>query len=194
VKLEVRPVTADRWTDFERVMGPRGAYSGCWCMWWRVQSRSTFAGPAKERNVRMKRAMRRLVSSSVVPGVVAYVDGEPAVWCSIAPREDFVALERSRTYTRIDDTPVWSVVCFYAAKEFRGDGLMSKVLRSASEWAREQGARVIEGYPVEPETKATPVDLYMGTRTSFERAGFREVARTTNGKPVMRRTMRARRT
>jgi GNAT superfamily N-acetyltransferase len=193
VTLEVRPVTADRWPDFERVMGPRGAYSGCWCMWWRVESRKDFDGPATERNVRLKRAMKRLVTGGVVPGVLAYVDGEPAAWCSIAPREDFAALERSRTYARIDDTPVWSVVCFYAAKDFRGDGLMAKVLRSASEWARGQGARVVEGYPVEPERKAAPVDLYMGTRGAFERAGFREVGRTTSGKPIMRRTMRARR-
>ena len=194
MKLEVRPVTADRWADFERVMGPRGAYSGCWCMWWRVESRRSFDGPAKERNVRMKRAMKRLVTSGVVPGVLAYVDGEPAAWCSIAPRDEFAALERSRTYARIDDAPVWSVVCFYAAKEFRGDGLMTNVLRSATEWARDQGARVIEGYPVEPSAKAAPVDVYMGTRSAFERAGFREVARTGSGKPIMRRTVRARRT
>jgi len=193
VKLEVHPVTKERWPDFETVMGERGAYAGCWCMWWRVQSRKEFEGSAADRGVRMKRAMKRVVDGGVVPGVLAYLGGEPAVWCSIAPREDFAALERSRTYRRIDDAPVWSVACFYAAKPFRGRGLGVRVLKAASEWARDQGARIVEGYPVEPAGNSAPVDLYMGTAGTFEKAGFREVARTTNGKPIMRKTMRARR-
>jgi len=193
VKVEVHPVTKERWSDFQTVMGARGAYSGCWCMWWRVRSRKEFEGSAADRSVRMKRAMKRLVDGGVVPGVLAYVGGEPAAWCSIAPREDFAALERSRTYARIHDAPVWSVVCFYAATSFRGQGLMPLVLKAASEYARDNGARVVEGYPVEPEKRMAAVDVYMGTAKAFEQAGFREVARTANGKPIMRKTMRARR-
>src|SRR3989442_1653278 len=104
-------------------------------MWWRVSSRKDFEGPAGERGSRMKREMKRIVRSGVIPGVVAYVDGVPAAWCSIAPRENFAALERSRSYARLDDEPVWSVVCFHAAKPFRGRGLMPKILRAASEYA-----------------------------------------------------------
>jgi GNAT superfamily N-acetyltransferase len=193
VSLEVRPLTPERWEDFEAVMGPNGAYAGCWCMWWRVATRKQWEGSSKDRGTRMKRQMKRIVGSKTVPGVLGYVDGEPAAWCSIAPREDFGALERSRTYARIDDKPVWSVVCFYAAKPFRGKGLLPKVLRAACEYARDEGARVVEGYPVERAGKAAPVDIYMGTKDAFERAGFREVARTSNGKPIMRRAFRGKR-
>ena len=189
--LEVRPVTPERWGDFQKVMGPQGAYAGCWCMWWRVGSRKEFEGTAKERGPRLKRRMKRLVDEGTVPGVLAYVDGEPAVWCSIAPREDFSALERSRNYARIDDTPVWSVVCFYAAKPFRGQGMLAGVLREACEYARDNGARVVEGYPVDPGKKMAAVDVYMGTAETFRKAGFKEVARTKHGKPVMRNTLRA---
>jgi GNAT superfamily N-acetyltransferase len=190
--LEVHPVTPDRWADFESVMGPNGASAGCWCMWWRVASRKDFEGPTREHGPRMKGAMKRLVRSGVVPGVIAYVDGVPAVWCSIAPREDFAALERSRSYARLDDQPVWSVVCFYTAKPFRGSGLLPKVLRAASEYARDRGARIVEGYPKETDRRVAPADVYMGTAGAFGAAGFREAGRTANGRPVMRRTFRTR--
>jgi len=137
--------------------------------------------------------MKKLDDREIVPGVLAYVDGELAAWCSIAPRDDYQALERSRVYARIDDKPVWSVVCFYAARPFRGQGLLSRVLRAACDYARDNGARVVEGYPVDPSKKMAPVDVYMGTADAFRSAGFREVGRTKNGKPVMRRTLRAKR-
>jgi GNAT superfamily N-acetyltransferase len=160
-------------------------------MWWRVSSRKQFEGSSKEFGPRMKRAMKTIVERGPAPGVLAYVDGEVAAWCSVAPREDLAALERSRTYARIDDRPVWSVVCFYAAKPFRGRGLMATVLRAASEWARDQGAQIVEGYPTEPGKRVPQAELYMGTVGAFRAAGFREVARTANGKPIMRRRFRS---
>jgi GNAT superfamily N-acetyltransferase len=193
VKLEVRPLTPDRWDDFVAVMGSNGAYAGCWCMWWRVWPRKKFGTTAGERGPKLRRAMRSVVRSGEPPGVVAYIDGEPAAWCSIAPRESYEALQRSRAYAPIDDREVWSVVCFYAAKPFRGAGLMPKLLRAASEYAFGRGARIVEGYPSDPKGKAAPVDLYMGTARTFRTAGFREVGRTTNGKPIMRKTARAKR-
>jgi GNAT superfamily N-acetyltransferase len=162
-------------------------------MWWRVSSRKEWEGTGAKRGPRMKRAMKRIVHDGTVPGVLAYVDGAPAMWCSIAPREDFAALERSRTYRRIDDRPVWSVVCFVGAKPFRGQGLLREVLRGACDYARDNGARIVEGYPTDPKKRFAPVDVYMGTKEAFRGAGFREVGRTANGKPIMRRTLRARR-
>src|SRR5262245_55616268 len=116
--VEIHPLTADRWRDLETVLGPRGA-GGCWCMYWRI-ARSQFKQGHGAGN---KRALRRLVDDGDVPGVLAYRDGEPVGWCSIAPRQEFAALGRSRTLRPIDDEPVWSIVCFYVDPRHRGEGL-----------------------------------------------------------------------
>ena len=187
LKLEVRPLTPRSWHDFERLFGKRGACGGCWCMWWRL-TRSEFEKRKGEKN---RRAMRKLVESGEVPGLLAYADGEPVAWCSVAPRERFPALARSRVLAPIDDRPVWSVVCFFVRRDLRGHGLTVALLRAAKDHVREHGGKIIEGYPVEPKSGTTaPVFAFTGLASSFRRAGFREVARRSPTRPIMRRHLR----
>lgn len=189
--LEIHPATTRRWMDLERLFGERGAYAGCWCMWWRM-TRSEFNGKgAHER----KDAMKEIVDSGEVPGIIAYVDGEPMAWCSVAPRENYGALERSRKLKRIDDEPVWSIVCFFFAKPFRGRGLMVPLLKAAVEYAKQQGAKVVEGYPVQPkegEVVSGGTVGYMGIASAFRKAGFVEVAQRGDSvkQLIMRHTIR----
>jgi GNAT superfamily N-acetyltransferase len=185
-KLETHPVTPERWPDLERLFGPRGASGGCWCMWWRLK-RSDFERQAGDEN---KAALRLIVESGQTPGVLAYADGQPAGWCAIAPRECFPALERSRILKRVDDQPVWSVTCFFIAKAYRRVGLAEKLLRAAVEHAREQGAAIVEGYPVEPQQDNYPaVFAWTGMASTFRKAGFVEVARRSETRPIMRLTL-----
>jgi GNAT superfamily N-acetyltransferase len=187
LSTEIHPLTPERWHDLERLFGPRGAYGGCWCMDWRV-ARSEFTAKQGAGNWR---ALRRLVDDGDVPGVLAYRDGEPVGWCSIAPRADFASLNRSRVLKPLDDQPVWSIVCFYVQPRHRGEGLVGELIEGAVEWARGQGAKVIEGYPTVPRgRKLPPVSSYMGLPHQFERAGFSESARPSVAKAVMRRTVR----
>lgn len=183
-KLFVKPLTADRWRDFETLFGPRGACGGCWCMWWR-ETHSEFERRKGEGN---KRAMRRIVSSGEVPGIIGYLGGEPVAWCSVAPRERFPRLERSRILKRIDEEPVWSVVCFYIVKPYRRTGLSLMMLEEAVRYAAGKGAAIVEGYPVEPK-KGTTADVfaYTGLARVFRRARFSEVARRSETRPIMRR-------
>ena len=102
-------LTPERWTDFEELFGERGAAGGCWCMWWRLTQRE-FDAQKGEGN---RRAMKAIVDSGRVPGVLAYHEGQPVGWCSVAPREEFPRLGRSRILKPVDDEPVWSVVCFF---------------------------------------------------------------------------------
>ena len=150
-------------------------------MWWRL-TRSQFYAQAGDKN---KQAMKAIVDSGQVPGLLAYVDDEPVAWCSIAPREDYASLERSRTLKRIDAKPVWSVVCFFVDRRFRRKGLMVPFLRAAVEYAREHGAKIVEGYPVEPEKRPSG-SSYMGVVSAFRQAGFVEVLRRTEHQPIMR--------
>ena len=184
-KLEYHPVTPERWADLERLFGEHGADSGCWCMWWRL-TRAQFAKQAGEKN---RLALKSIVDSGEVPGLLAYAHGEPVAWCSLGPRENYGSLERSRALKRVDDKPVWSIVCFFMAKPFRGRGLMAPFLTAAVEYARKQGARIVEGYPVEPQKRLSASSGYMGVVSAYRKAGFVEVMQTAARRPIMRHFM-----
>jgi GNAT superfamily N-acetyltransferase len=151
-------------------------------MYWRIPH-SQFGKNTGRDN---KRAFKRIVESGQITGILAYNDGAPIGWCSIAPRETYTALERSRMLKRIDDQPVWSVVCFFMAKEFRRQGLMTELLRAAVAYARENGAKIVEGYPSQPTKSLTGSSGYMGIVSAFRQAGFVKVRGGAGTRPVMR--------
>jgi len=153
-------------------------------MWWRLPRRQ-FQGQAGQKN---KEALRGIVDSGPPPGLLAYAEEEAIAWCSVAPREQFVGLERSRTLARLDDVPVWSVVCFFVARPYRARGLMVPLLTAAVEYARERGAKVVEGYPVDPTERLTGDRGYTGVLSAFRKAGFVEVLRR-GARPIMRRIL-----
>jgi GNAT superfamily N-acetyltransferase len=182
-RLEFHALTPDRWGDFEKLFGPRGAYGGCWCMYWRL-SRSEFA---KGQGAGNRRAMKRIVDSGRIPGIIAYAVGEPVGWCSVAPREDFPSLERSRVLKRLDDQPVWSIVCFYIARDYRQRGVAEGLIRAAVRYVNKQGGKIVEAYPTTPRGRVlAPVSSYMGVPVMFERLGFQECARPSPARVIMR--------
>jgi GNAT superfamily N-acetyltransferase len=181
--ITFHPLTPERWSDFEQLFGPRGACGGCWCMYWRL-SHTQYEEQHGEIN---RRNFKALVDSGNIPGILAYADNEPAGWCSIAPRDEFPTLARSRILKPVDDLPVWSVVCFFIARNQRRMGLTIKLLEAAVEYARTKGARIVEGYPVEPKGGKSPdVFVYTGLYSAFKQAGFTEVARRSETRPIMR--------
>lgn len=182
-RFEIRPLTKDRWSDFADLFGPRGACGGCWCMWWKLK-RSEFEKRKGEGN---RRAMKRLVDRGEVPGLLAYDGDRPVGWIAVAPREHYPALGRSRILKPVDDTPVWSVVCFFVARSHRDRGVSVELLHAAVEFVRQRGGAVVEGYPVEPKKERMPqVFAFTGLASAFVKAGFREVARRSETRPIMR--------
>jgi GNAT superfamily N-acetyltransferase len=152
-------------------------------MWWRLK-RSEFERQKGQGN---KKALKKIVASGQVPGILAYADGEPIGWCSVAPRDAFPTLDRSRVLKRVDDQPVWSVVCFFVARPFRRKGVTVKLLTAAIEYAKKQGAKIVEGYPVEPKQEHIPdAFAYTGIASIFREAGFVEVVRRSETRPIMR--------
>ena len=181
-RLEVHPVTPDRWSDmvalFER-RGPRGGHRntpayGCWCMYWR--DRFLEHGEPK------KRRMGALVRAGREPGLLAYDDDEPVGWISIAPREEFAALLKSPQYgPRDQDDGVWSIVCFAIDRHAQRKGVATALLDAAVTHAFANGASAVEAYP-----HVSNVLDYMGSVPLYEGAGFEHV-RDANKRAVYRR-------
>lgn len=181
--VDVVPATPDRWEDLEGLFGPRGACAGCWCQYWRVQAGEFEAGKGEAN----REALRRQVRGGETPGLLAYLGGEGAGWCAVGPRERYPRLARSRILRPVDAEPVWSVVCLFVARSHRRKGVSVALLRGATEWAAARGARVVEGYPVEPREGRMPdAFAWTGTAAAFRKAGFREVARRSETRPIMR--------
>lgn len=183
IPLRSHPVTPTRWPDLVELFGKRGACGGCWCMFWRLSRKEFEAG----KGAGNKSAFQSIVTSGRRPGIIAYLGKEPIGWCAVAPREEYIALERSRILKPIDDEPVWSISCLFIKKAYRRKGVSSQLLRAAVEFAEKQGARVIEGYPVEPSMEKMPDPfLWHGVPSAFKATGFKEVLRRSKSRPIMR--------
>jgi len=151
-------------------------------MWWRLPRPQWNA----QKGAVNKQAFRQIVDTGPPPGIIAYRGKEPVGWCAVAPREAFSALQRSRTLQPLDQLPVWSVTCFFVKKQERRKGLGVGLLEAAVQFVRDQGGRLIEGYPVEPKAGRLPdAFAWTGTATAFQKAGFVEAARR-GARPIMR--------
>jgi len=183
VHLDILPLTKKRWADFETLFGERGACGGCWCMLWRL-TRKEFEQQKGKAN---REAMKAIVESGKKPGLLAYSGKQPVAWCSVAPRESFPALERSRILKIVDDQPVWSISCFFIHKDYRKQGLSVRILEAAVEYVRKQGGKIVEGYPIEPKKgKTADVFAWTGLASFFKKAGFVECERRSETRPIMR--------
>jgi GNAT superfamily N-acetyltransferase len=182
-KLVCHPLTPDRWDDFETLFGERGACAGCWCTFWR-RPRSEYDA---NRGAGNRRFMLKVVNNGPPPGLLGYLNDEPVGWCAVAPRADYPALGRSRILQPVDDRPVWSVSCLFVRKDQRRKGLSVQLLRAAVSHVQKQGGRIVEGYPVEPKSDKVPDPfVWHGLASAFLAAGFREVARRSDTRPIMR--------
>jgi GNAT superfamily N-acetyltransferase len=186
-RLAFHPLVPGRLPDWERLFGPRGACAGCFCRWWKATRAEFDAGRGKGN----LSAMRREVRGGAVPGILAYDDEGPVGWCAVEPREAYPRLARSRTLAPVDDAPVWSVTCFFVARRARRTGVTAVLLEAAARHARASGARILEGYPVDPRGETADAWLYTGLASTFERAGFVEAARRSPTRPVMRKALSA---
>jgi len=182
----IKPLTGSRWADFERFMGPKGGVGGCWCMLWRLK-KADYDRAIGDGN---QEAMKSLVDRGPPPGLLAYDGDQPVGWLSIAPRRAFVRLETSRVLKPVDDEDVWSISCFLIAKSHRQRGIAVDLLEAGCHFAREQGGKIVEGYPIDPSKKPYPVAYaWTGFETIFERAGFSEIARRSPTRPIMRKAL-----
>lgn len=186
------PLTPERFSDLELVFGGKGCSfaRSCWCMAYREAVRPAASDGATRAQER-KAALRAIVASGPAPGLIGYEGGErPVGWISFGPRQSFPKLLRSPVMKPVDDQPVWSVVCFVVPGPCRGRGIARALLAHGLDYAGDHGARLIEGYPIDKPARSEPQWLWHGTRSMFEGAGFKEIARRKPERPVMRLDLR----
>lgn len=191
--LVIEPLTPARLPDLADLFGQGGDPKWCWCAYFRVRGTDFSAGSGERHRKVLEDATQGGTRLGRAPGLVAYREGEVVGWVSVGPREDYERLTYSKVLAPVDDTPVWSIVCFVVGKRARGQGVASSLLDAAIEFAREHGASMLEAYPVEVPAgeRVHAGEVYKGTLSMYERAGFREVDRrqwnaSTPVRPIVR--------
>ena len=172
--LEILPLTTDRFPDLAALFEEGGDPKWCWCAYFRYRGRDWTNSSGTENRA----ALEGIADHDPAPGLVAYRDGRAIGWVSLGPREDYERLAYSKILAPIDDTPVWSIVCFVVSRKARGVGTATALLDAAIVYAREHGATMLEAYPVDTAgERIASANAYHGTLRMFERAGFEVVER-----------------
>jgi GNAT superfamily N-acetyltransferase len=191
--ISVVPANEASWEDLQTVFGTRGQASRCQCQRYKLRPRESFRSfPAEERAFRLREQTDcGHPESGTTSGLVAYLDGEPVGWCAVEPRTAYGGLVRNnrvpwegRTEDKADDS-VWAVTCLFTRAGFRKRGVSRALARAAVDFARERGARAIEGYPMTTKDVIAE-ELHVGTEGVFAAAGFTEVSRPTRRRVVVR--------
>ena len=176
--IDVVPATPDRWPDVQAIMAGNadpGDERGCWCQ----APRGRVTGSGSDPSARPQ-ALREQLAEDPPAGLLAYVDGEVVGWIGFAPRPLLPRLERSRTIPKLDDIPVWAVLCFRIRVGFRRRGVATALLAALVDYARKQGAPGLEAYPIDAAGQRLDAGFsFVGLVSMFEKAGFETVAETS---------------
>jgi GNAT superfamily N-acetyltransferase len=183
-EFKLEPLSIDNWDKFENLFGNKGACGNCWCMSFRLSKKEFEAGKLNQGN---KNSMKSLALHNKPMGVLAIYENQAVAWLALAPRQDFIKLEKSRIHKPIDDLEVWSIPCTFISKSYRHKGLSVALLKSVVEYAKKENITALEAYPTIPTTDKLPdAFLCVGLFKSFEKAGFRIVDRTSKNRPMVR--------
>ncbi len=191
--ISIVPANAASCEELRTIFGHRGPASRCQCQRYKLRPREAFASfPVEERAHRLRQQTDcGHPEADRTSGLVAYLDDQPVGWCAVEPRPAFEGLVRNarvpwegREEDRADEG-VWAVTCLFTRAGFRRRGVSRALARAAVDFARERGARAIEGYPMITKDVIAE-ELHVGMEGVFARAGFAEVSRPTLRRVVMR--------
>ena len=182
LKILIHPLTPELLPDLEDLFGEKGAVGGCWCMYWRIGNQY------RKRPAEVNKAdFFKIVSNGPPPGLLAFDGSLPVGWCQLTPRDDLPWLDRSWRLKRIDAVPVWSLSCLYVRKGYRRKGVTTALIKAALQVARQAGAPALEAYPL--DASISPSATGTGFASTFERLGFKTVARHFEPRPIMRHNL-----
>lgn len=194
--LMCHPVTTERWPDLVNLLGERGGWGGCWCMWWR-KSRSEFQ---RDQGATNRRDLQALTAADRPPGLLGYLDDAPVAWLALAPRSGYPVAARSRiarlpsSIHSADEAAadnIWLISCLFIHRRFRRRGIATEMIKHAVSYAAAQGASAVDAVPVEPVSTLPDAFAFTGLPSSYHGAGFVEIARPGPRRPLLRRELRA---
>lgn len=194
--MNIVPANEVPWEDLQAVLGTRGDGYVCQCQRFKLRPRESFGSfPIEERALRLRvQTNAGHPEADNTSGLVAYLDGEPVGWCAVEPRPAYAGLLRvyrvpwvGRSEDKADEG-TWSIPCIFVRAGYRRRGIGYALVQAAADFARDRGARAVEGYPMltQPGEDIIWGEILVGTRTMFARAGFTEVNHPTPRRVVMR--------
>jgi GNAT superfamily N-acetyltransferase len=190
--LDIVPLTPARFVDLAALFEEGGDPKWCWCTYYRVRGRSWANATRESNRAELEQLAARDPEAHTAPGLLCYRDGRAIGWVSLGPRDDYDRLAHSKLLAPVDDSPVWSIVCFVVSRRSRGKGVAAALLDAAIAYAQDHGASTLEAYPIDPgEGRVAAASAFHGTLPMFERVGFRVVARrkwnaSTPERPIVR--------
>lgn len=192
--ITVVPANEASWEDLQTVLGERGDAHGCQCQRYKMGNGHYAPEPFEVRAQALREESEcGQPDAASTSGLVAYLEGEPVGWCNVEPRTVFPRLRTTRIpwpdrNEDKDDASVWALTCFATRAGYRRRGVTYALAAAAVDFARERGARALEGYPMvtQPGQEITWGELFVGKSSVFAAAGFREVSRPTKRRVVMR--------
>ncbi len=195
--LRVVPANRSGAAELDLVFGERGAAAMCRCQRYKLQLGESFGGDSAAARTDRLHAQTACgqPKSPTTSGLVGYLGDEPVGWCAVEPRVDYVGLVRvfrvpweGREEDRADAS-VWALTCLLTRAGFRKRGVSRAMVAAAVDFARDRGARAIEGYPIATGVVSGNVpghELHVGTEGEFSDAGFLVVSRPGRRRVVMR--------
>lgn len=189
--IEVRVEPAIEAATVEAVLKLDASTRNCWCQFHVLENKV-----ARETTRGARRDLLREQIATLDPprGVVALDGDEPVGWCGVEPRTRLrhvlaTRLVIANTRYELDDPAVWAVYCIVVSSEMRRRGIATKLLELAIEHAKRNGARAIEGYPIDTSKRdgKLPPGFSTGTLGMFEKEGFVPLASLPSGRTLVYR-------
>ncbi|MER9245873.1 GNAT family N-acetyltransferase [Mesorhizobium sp. M0590] len=184
----IAPLVPELWADFEDLFGRQGACYGCWCTHFRLSPAARRASN-RERN---KDHIKARIEAGPPPGLLAFEGGQAVGWMQIGPRADVPEWNnQGRGSAPIDpadasDPGVWAISCFFIRTKARGRGVSHRLVQGGIDFARENGARLIEACPIDLSKDSRSIGLFVGSSRVFEKAGFERLVERKPGRPLVR--------
>jgi len=184
--IRFESLNKETWPYLQSLFGEKGACGGCWCMYWRL-TRKEYENSKGQKN---KEKLYELINRDLPLGILAFEHDVPIGWCSVSPKSELIRLGNSRLFKNFKGPKsTWSITCLFIHKDHRNMGLSVEIISAASEYAFENGASIIEAYPILPKTnKIPPAFAWVGFVNSFKKAGFNKVVQASENRLVMRLT------
>jgi len=179
MKLFTKTLSSDLWDDFQSYFEYDGSCSGCWCMNHRLPIGLDFEGEAA------KLAMKQLVQSNRVFGLLAYCEGDsvPVGWCAVDRRKTLPGHDCIEEDIACESN-VWSIHCVTSRKDFKNKGVEELLSRKALVLAKDHKAKMVEAYPEPRSEVGQPFktwNVFNGYQSLFRELGFKQINRDFGG-------------